>query len=215
RSTREVLGRWLRSWGMHPKLVSGGPQAIASLREESFALAVIDAGMDGLTPITGTRVVYLGAIELPETQARFRQLGGDARVAKPVMREELQAAIFLALEGLAATAAVARAPQGAPRRLRILVGEDNELNVALLQELLRRRGHDAQFARDGRAALDLAMQGTFDLLLLDLHMPELDGFEVVRAIRDGESGTDRHLRIIALTARSSARDRERCLAAGV
>src|SRR5262249_36482876 len=76
RSTRELLGRWLRSWGMEPKLVSGAPQAFASLRQERFALAVIDAGMDGLTPITGTRVVYLGAIELPEAQARLRQLGG-------------------------------------------------------------------------------------------------------------------------------------------
>src|SRR5262249_32923706 len=146
RSTRELLGRWLRSWGMNPTLVSSAAQAMDSLREERFALAVIDVGMDGLAPITGTRVVYLGAIELHETQARFRQLGGDARVAKPAMREELQAAILLALDGRAATPLAARAPQAAHRRLRVLVGEDNELNLALLQELLRRRGHDAQFA---------------------------------------------------------------------
>src|SRR5262249_19897098 len=80
RSTRELLGPWLRSWGMSPTVVSSAAQAMDSLREERFALAVIDVGMDGLAPITGTRVVYLGAIELHETQARFRQLGGDARV---------------------------------------------------------------------------------------------------------------------------------------
>jgi CheY-like chemotaxis protein len=114
-----------------------------------------------------------------------------------------------------APAASPRGQSGHVRALRILVAEDNQLNVALLQELLARRGHLAQFARDGRAALELALRGEFELLLLDLHMPELDGFEVVQAIRDRERGTNRHLPIIALTARSSARDRERCLAAGM
>ena len=99
--------------------------------------------------------------------------------------------------------------------LRILVGEDNELNATLLRELLDRRRHRAQFATDGRAVLALAKTGAFDLLLLDLHMPEMDGFEVARAIRAGELETNRHLPIIALTARSTSRDRELCLAAGM
>src|SRR5262249_10575689 len=96
----------------------------------------------------------------------------------------------------------------------VLVAEDNELNIALLKELLSQQGHPAQFAHDGRAALELAVRGNCDLMLLDLHMPELDGFQVLRAIREQERATDRHLPIIALTARSSAGDRERCLAAG-
>src|SRR5262249_9080956 len=99
--------------------------------------------------------------------------------------------------------------------LRVLVAEDNDLNIALLRELLKTRGHQPQFARDGRAALELALQGTSDLLVLDLHMPEMDGFEVVHAIRERERETGQHLPIIALTARSSARDRERCLLAGM
>jgi two-component system, sensor histidine kinase and response regulator len=101
--------------------------------------------------------------------------------------------------------------------LNILVAEDNELNIALLEELLPRRGHHAQFARDGRAALDLALapEEACDLMLLDLHMPGLDGLQVARAIREHEQGTSRHLPIIALTARSSAHDRERCIAAGM
>src|SRR5262249_53132588 len=98
---------------------------------------------------------------------------------------------------------------------RVLVAEDNELNIALLRELLRQRGHVAQFARDGRTALELALAGACDLMLLDLHMPALDGFEVVRALRDHERGSTRHLPVIALTARSSVRDRERCLGAGM
>ncbi len=101
--------------------------------------------------------------------------------------------------------------------LRILVAEDNELNIALLEEFVRQRGHHAEFARDGRAALAVALapEAACDLMLLDLHMPGLDGFQVARAIREHEQGTGRRLPIIALTARSSADDRERCVAAGV
>jgi CheY-like chemotaxis protein len=106
-------------------------------------------------------------------------------------------------------------PKRAQAALRILVAEDNELNIALLQELLTEGGHSAKFASDGRSALTLATSDAFDLLLLDLHMPEMDGFEVVRVIRDGELNTGNHLPIIALTARTSIRDREKCLAAGM
>jgi len=100
--------------------------------------------------------------------------------------------------------------------LRVLVAEDNELNVSLLQELLGQRGCRVEVAGDGRTALELATSdATYDVMLLDLHMPELDGFEVVHAIRERERGTPKHLPIIALTARSSARDRDKSLAAGM
>jgi len=102
-------------------------------------------------------------------------------------------------------------------RLHILVAEDNDLNVAVLLEYLDRRGHHVEVARDGRAALELAGRegAAYDVLLLDLHMPEMDGFEVAQTIRERERGTPNHLPIIALTARSSQRDRERALAAGM
>jgi CheY-like chemotaxis protein/HPt (histidine-containing phosphotransfer) domain-containing protein len=111
-----------------------------------------------------------------------------------------------------ARAAIAR-PEAVP--LRVLVAEDNELNVAVVREVLSRRGARVTVASDGRAALAMAAEGSLDLLLLDLHMPELDGFEVVEAIRQRERATGAHLPIIALTARSSGRDRERSIAAGV
>jgi len=102
-----------------------------------------------------------------------------------------------------------------PPALRILVAEDNELNATLLRELLAQGGHRTEFASEGGAALALALTGKFDLLLLDLHMPEMDGFEVVQAIRRHELTSGEHLPIVALTARSSERDRERCIAAGM
>jgi signal transduction histidine kinase/ActR/RegA family two-component response regulator len=122
-----------------------------------------------------------------------------------------------------ATGLAAPLPRAAPEQpaadpgspLRVLAAEDNDLNVTLLQKLLAKRGHSAEFARDGHAALALASRGGFDLMLLDLHMPGLDGFDVVKAIRERERATGAHLPILALTARHSARDRERCLEAGM
>src|SRR5437588_11940998 len=91
----------------------------------------------------------------------------------------------------------------------------NEFNAQLLEQLLGRRGHRVRVANNGREALSLAEAGGFDLLLLDVHMPELDGFQVVRAVRERERAVGGHLPVIALTARSRQEDRERCLAAGM
>jgi len=99
--------------------------------------------------------------------------------------------------------------------LTVLVAEDNEFNAELLEQLLGRRGHRVRVARNGREALVLTEIGAFDLLLLDIHMPELDGFQVVRAVRERERTTGGHLPVIALTARSRQEDREQCLAAGM
>ncbi len=99
--------------------------------------------------------------------------------------------------------------------LRILVAEDNEFNAQLLEQLLVRRGHRVRLANNGRDALSLAEEGAFDLLLLDVHMPELDGFQVVQAIRKRERTVRGHLPVIALTARARNEDRQRCLAAGM
>ena len=123
-------------------------------------------------------------------------------------------------------------PAPAVERLRILVAEDNEFNMRHLERLLVRRGHSVRPAYNGREALALLAMGEgpaaggegeiapsaappFDLLLLDLHMPELDGFQVIGKIREREQPRGSHLPVIALTARSRREDRERCLAAGM
>ncbi|MEA2631851.1 MAG: hypothetical protein QOE66_2070, partial [Chloroflexota bacterium] len=121
----------------------------------------------------------------------------------------------------------AAAPARTVAPLRILVAEDNEFNVRHLQRLLARQGHHVRQASNGREALDLlGIEGRgsgmerplapdFDVLLLDLHMPELDGFHVIRAIREREETVGGHLPVIALTARSRQEDRENCLTAGM
>ncbi|VTR93798.1 pas domain s-box : PAS domain S-box OS=Singulisphaera acidiphila (strain ATCC BAA-1392 / DSM 18658 / VKM B-2454 / MOB10) GN=Sinac_7190 PE=4 SV=1: PAS_3: HisKA: HATPase_c: Response_reg: Hpt [Gemmata massiliana] len=103
----------------------------------------------------------------------------------------------------------------APAPLRVLLAEDNEFNAQLMEQLLIRRGHRVRLAPDGEQALALAAEGNADVLLLDLHMPERDGFQVIRALREREAGTGRHLPVIALTASARPEDRARCLAAGM
>jgi PAS domain S-box-containing protein len=112
-----------------------------------------------------------------------------------------------ALDGAATATGVA------PRR--ILVAEDSEFNSRHIERLLGRRGYVVRVATDGREALDLVGKVAVDLLLLDLHMPVLDGFQVIRAIRERERAAGGHLPVIALTARARPEDRERCLAAGM
>ena len=114
-----------------------------------------------------------------------------------------------------------QAPAAIPARLRaaaplrVLVAEDDEFGAQLVMEVLTRRGHVPRLAKDGLEALELARGHAFDLLLLDVHMPGLDGFQVVRAIREREEASGGHLPVIALMARSRSEDRERCLAAGM
>jgi PAS domain S-box-containing protein len=133
---------------------------------------------------------------------------------------------FTAQFGLQSTTAVADAP-GSPAAaapaggqrgslpLRILVAEDNEFNAQLLEQLLGKHGHSAELAANGREALRLTIEKTFDVMLLDIHMPEMDGFQVARTIREREQREGGHLPIIALTARSRREDRAQCLAAGM
>jgi CheY-like chemotaxis protein len=99
--------------------------------------------------------------------------------------------------------------------LRILLAEDNLYNRAVMEDLLPRRGHTLRVAADGRAALAALEHNRFDVMLLDIHMPELDGFQVAAIQRRRELGTGAHLPIIALTARSAEGERERCLQAGM
>ena len=241
-NNRYLLEEWLRGWKMAPVAVSDGVSAMDALWQgatngRQFALILLDARMpdiDGLalaarirerTMRTATRIILLTSGDRHDDAARCHQLGIDGRLLKPARQEELLETIYRVMSRNNGDAPVATvtAPVQQPTHvldqtaepLRILVAEDNEFNAQLLEQLLLRRGHRVNVAINGRDALNLAEQGTFDLLLLDLHMPELDGFEVIRAIRERERVTGRHLPVVALTACSRIADRDECLAAGM
>jgi CheY-like chemotaxis protein/HPt (histidine-containing phosphotransfer) domain-containing protein len=154
----------------------------------------------------------------------MRQLGISASLLKPLQQSDLMETILRVMshqgdtEGFVVSPAVAQ--PAIPERLvgvplRILAAEDNDFNRDLLEHMLARLGLSAAMAVNGREALALLERESFDLLLLDIHMPELDGFEAVGAIRDRERTAGGHLPVIALTARSRKEDREQCLRAGM
>jgi CheY-like chemotaxis protein len=99
--------------------------------------------------------------------------------------------------------------------LRVLVAEDNVVNQRVAQALLTKRGHLVTIVENGRQAVEAVENGAFDLVLMDVQMPEMDGCEAAMAIRAREAGTARHLRIVAMTAHAMSGDRERCFGAGM
>jgi CheY-like chemotaxis protein len=103
----------------------------------------------------------------------------------------------------------------AARPLKVLLAEDNAIHQRVAVGLLTKRGHSAVVASNGREALDLLARETFDIVLMDVQMPEMDGLEATAAIRRSEAGTGRHVRIVAMTAHAMAGDRDRCLSAGM
>jgi two-component system sensor histidine kinase/response regulator len=241
-TNRQILEEWLRGWQMEPVARGDGFTALDALwhgaaNGKPYALVLLDSRMPdtgGLTlaatireraELSATRVILLTSGDLPGDLARFRELRIDAHLLKPVQQEELLETIYRVMNrtqgsapkvvGPAPVQDLPPAPVPVVTPLHVLVAEDNEFNAQLLTQLLARQGHDVRLASNGREALAVLGGGTFDLLLLDVHMPELDGFQVVRTIREREQTTGGHLPIIALTARSRTEDRERCLAAGM
>jgi CheY-like chemotaxis protein len=153
----------------------------------------------------------------PEDGQRCQQLGIAAYLLKPVKQSELLEALEMALGLLVpakATGAVAAA--SAPtRKLRVLLAEDSVVNQKLAVALLERQGHTVTVATNGREALAATERQEFDLVLMDVQMPEMDGFEATQAIRMREHQTGRRLPIIAVTAHALKGDDTRCLAAGM
>ena len=240
-ANRQILEEWLRSWQMNPTAVGDGMAAIDALWDaasvgDPYPLVLLDARMPdtgGLalaarirerTALSATRIILLTSGDRLGDLARSRDLRIDAHLLKPVQPDELLETIYRVMNRARGDAAPAAesAPAREPYReapaitpLHILVAEDNEFSARFLERLLTRPGHRVQIATNGRQALVLAEEKGIDLLLLDVHMPELDGFQVIQAIREREHAAGGHLPVIALTARSRKEDHERCLAGGM
>jgi CheY-like chemotaxis protein len=242
-TNRHILEELLRGWQMKPAAVGDGLAALDALWHGAacgrpYALVLLDARMpdvDGLAlaaqirqrgELSSTPIILLTSGDRPGDLARSRELRVDAHLLKPVQQDELLETIYRVLQrdegrGMSDEERQSSSHSSVssliphPSSLFVLVAEDNEFNAQLLEQLLGRRGHRVRVANNGREALALVEGGAFDLLLLDVHMPELDGFHVVQAVRERERTTGGHLPIIALTARSRKEDRDRCLAAGM
>ena len=233
-TNRRILEEWLRRWQMEPTVAGDGAAAMKALwlgvaLGRPYALVLLDArmpDMDGLAlaaiirqraELSGSRIVLLTSGDRPGDLARLRELRIDAHLLKPAQQDELLETIYRVIGRTGDEGPPARqaAPVPATVPLRILVAEDNEFNAQHMEQLLGMRGHRVRLVTNGREALDLTDGGRFDLLLLDIHMPEVDGFQVVRVLREREQTAGGHLPVIALTARSRKEDRRKCLDAGM
>jgi two-component system, sensor histidine kinase and response regulator len=150
--------------------------------------------------------------------ARCRELGVGTYLTKPVKQSELLEAIYRALDRQIAETRVERIGAGRAATVRpmaVLLAEDNPVNQKVAVGLLSKRGHAVSVVTNGREAVDALERERFDVVLMDLQMPEMDGLEATAAIRERERPTGRRVRIIAMTAHAMKGDREHCIAAGM
>jgi signal transduction histidine kinase/DNA-binding response OmpR family regulator len=233
-TNRRILREVLTNWGMRPREADGGEAALAALEEaaaagEPFALVLLDGhmpGMDGFglagrirrrPEFAGVTLVLLTSAGRPGDAERCRELGIGAYLMKPVKQSELLATVLTALsrEAPPPEPAAAGPPPPARRPLRVLLAEDNAVNQRLAVRLLEKQGHTVVTAANGREALAALDREAFDVVLMDVQMPEMDGFEATAHVRAKEAGGVRRQPIIAMTAHAMKGDRERCLAAGM
>jgi PAS domain S-box-containing protein len=239
-SSARVLGEMLAGLGLRPRVAAGAAAALAELERadqarEPFALLLLDAGMpetDGFALLRQARartaapaVLMLSSPDRRADVARCRAEGIDHYLGKPFKRTDLRKALRrgLGLEaGPAAEAepsvAAARAearPVRPSRRLHVLLVDDNAFNQKVGSWKLEKEGHRVRTAGSGREALALLDQQEFDLVLMDMQMPDMDGLEATRVIRERERTTGRHLPVLAMTAHAREGVRDECLAAGM
>jgi signal transduction histidine kinase/ligand-binding sensor domain-containing protein/CheY-like chemotaxis protein len=231
-----ILYEWLARWGMRPVVFETGSAAVEALAEavrsrDPFRLVLLDAlmpNMDGFEVarrirenpgLAGATLMMLSSADLAGEHERCRALGIGHYLTKPVDQRELLASIsrLLAAEQSPRPAlAPAMLPADVPEhRLRILLAEDNVVNQRVAMTLLQKHGHKVTIAVNGREALDALERDPFDLVLMDVQMPELNGLEATAAIRAREAATHQHVPIIAMTAHAMKGDREMCLNAGM
>jgi two-component system, sensor histidine kinase and response regulator len=236
-TTRKALEDLLGSWGLTPISHADGLAALDGLRAAAkegrpFDLALLDATMPQLNGfevaesirkepgLELTRIIMLGFTRRQSDARECERLGIIGRLIKPVRPSELLAAISACMQrtrvyhtGLTSRKTDTFSAGTLP--LKILLVEDNHINRQVADHMLKRMGHKVTVAVDGKEAVNLHQKDDFDLILMDVEMPEMDGVEATRIIREKERGTGRHLPIIALTAHAMTGQKEAFLAAGM
>ena len=232
-TNRRILDEMIRGWGMKPMAVDSGPQALAALRNAAgigrpFRLVLLDMmmpEMDGFAVAQEIAkgdgaerpaVIMLSSAHKDEIARRTGAVGISAFLLKPVRQSELLDAIFAVMK--VTVAEETHPPEPAPDHqtpLHVLVAEDNSVNQRLALRLLEKRGHRVKIVGNGAQAIEALAQDDFDVVLMDVQMPEMDGFQATAAIREQERASGDHMPIIAMTAHAMRGDRERCLEAGM
>jgi len=233
-TNRYILTEILSQWQMRPTAVENAAAALRALelakqKGEPFALILLDAHMPGVdgfmlaerirtnSNLTGATVMMLSSASHPIDARRCQELGLAAYLIKPIKQAELYRAILAALGAPVARPASQPRPAltRAGRSLRVLLAEDNAVNQKLAVRLIEKQGHSIAVVSNGQEALEALEREPFDLVLMDVQMPDMDGFETTAAIRARERDNGRHIPILAMTAYAMKGDRERCLECGM
>jgi len=236
RTNRRILEGMLKHWEMKPTAVESGEKALAELSAAQeagipYALILTDMHMPamdgfGLVELIGQRrelsaatVMMLTSADHRDDKERCRTLGIASYLIKPIRKTELLSALLTAIgenKPAARPAPISHQECAIQHRsLRILLAEDNRVNQTVATRILQKMGHSLVVANNGNEALSLLATQPFDLVLMDVQMPEMDGLTATQKIREGEKRTLSHLPIIAMTAHAMKGDRERCLEAGM
>jgi PAS domain S-box-containing protein len=205
---------------------SSSPYRFALINTNLPGLGGLSLGRAMQSEPTIRSTILIGIATDPADATSFREQGYQALVRKPVSIDDLEAACAQAMQPVVpSTPSDAPASNGAAprtdqsfnekRSARILLAEDNTVNQKIALRLLEKSGLTADLARNGREAVEAAQKASYDLILMDCQMPEMDGFEATMEIRKLEQATSKHTPIVALTANAMAGDRERCLDCGM
>ena len=235
-TNRRVLEGMLARWGMRPTAVDCGKTALQALKlaksmGHTFPLILLDGQMpemDGFAlaeivrkdlSLAGTMIMMLTSAGHIGDAARCQEHCISAYLVKPVRQRELLEAIYALLQGnpekKTEPLVTTHSLRENRNRCRVLLAEDNLVNQKLASRLLQKRGFEVTIAGDGQAALDELGKESFDLVLMDVQMPNMGGFEATAAIRQREKTTGLHIPIIAMTAHALKGDEERCITAGM
>ncbi len=232
-TNRRILCEQLRQWGMRPQAVSDGVQALEHIEHlevtgRQLPLVITDVNMPGMDGISlcqkirrkhsfdSTSIIVLRSADRVEETERLSKLNIGHWFMKPVKQSELYYALTEGLgESRTVKPNVADPDEPSLEGLNVLVAEDGDANQRLVKVLLEKRGVNVTIATDGSVAVEAWRDGEFDLILMDVQMPFMDGLEATAVIRSEEAPLGQHIPIIALTARAMKGDRELCIQAGM
>lgn len=229
-TNRRILHAMLTNWSMNPMEVDSASRALEVLQEESgdgFPLVIVDAlmpEMDGMTLVEEARkkgvlnsatVLMLSSADRQVFQERCEQLHINNFLEKPVSQSGLLDAIMTSLGDMRLDAPEQPIVSAATSTLKVLVAEDTPANQKVVAAILERRGHVVDIAQNGREAVDRLRQADYDVVLMDVQMPTMDGYQATRVIRELPDETKAGVPIVAMTAHAMKGDRERCFASGM
>jgi signal transduction histidine kinase/CheY-like chemotaxis protein len=234
-TNRVIFREMASSWGLKPVAVEDGNQALAELenaRSEGrpYQLVLLDLQMPDMDGFevgyriredpnnSDLQIIMLTSVGMRGDSERCKEIGIGGYLVKPVKQSELLDGIMLAMDRRdkeKIPVITRHTIHEARRRLRVLVAEDNAVNQKLAIKILEKRGHLVSVVSNGQEAIDALKEEYFDLVLMDVQMPDLDGFEATGRIRNREKEEGGHIPIVAMTAHAMKGDREQCIAAGM